>query len=59
MKKILYVIAALLLMCGSCNETNEKERYTKIDNSIYIDLQTGDTILIEYVDLVDTCNDSI
>lgn len=59
MKKILYVIAALLLMCGSCNEANEKERYTKIDNSIYIDLQTGDTILIEYVDLVDTCNDSI
>jgi len=59
MKKILYVIAALLLMCGSCNETNEKERYTKIDNSKYIDLQTGDTILIEYVDLVDTCNDSI
>lgn len=59
MKKILYVIAALLLMCGSCNETNEKERYTKIDNSIYIDLQTGDTILIEYVDLVDTCYDSI
>lgn len=59
MKKILYVIAALLLMCGSCNETNEKERYTKIDNSTYIDLQTGDTILIEYVDLVDTCNDSI
>lgn len=59
MKKILYVIAVLLLMCGSCNETNEKERYTKIDNSICIDLQTGDTILIEYVDLVDTCNDSI
>ena len=59
MKKILYVIAALLLMCESCNEVNEEERYTKIDNSTYIDLQTGDTILIEYVDLVDTCNDSI
>lgn len=59
MKKILYVIAALLLMCGSCNEVNEEERYTKIDNSTYIDLQTGDTILIEYVDLVNTCNDSI
>jgi len=25
MKKILYVIAALLLMCGSCNDRDNKE----------------------------------
>ena len=55
MKKILYVIAALLLMCGSCNETNEKDRYVKIgesyDGEIYTDLETGDSIIIGgYVD---------
>ena len=55
MKKILYVIVGLLLMCGSCNETNEKDRDVKIgesyDGEIYTDLETGDSIIIGgYVD---------
>ena len=55
MKKILYVIAALLLIFVSCKNQNEKDRYIKIgensDGEIYTDLETGDSIIIGgYID---------
>lgn len=59
MKKILYFIALLLLLCGSCNyeqdeNGNEKTRYLKISDSKCIDLYTGDTVLYSRVDYLPT-----
>lgn len=50
MKKILYVIAALMLMCGSCNDTikissNNQSKY-RVSDTIDIDTCTNDTFLI-------------
>ena len=50
MKKILYFATLSLLLCGSCNynKQDEEDQYLKIDDSSYIDLQTGDTIEIAW-----------
>ena len=57
MKKILYVIAVLLLMCGSCNETSSSYLTTNKDTTANYDTIFENKSVIQYfIDLANSDN---